>query len=152
MFFPAKPVELLERQYFSIRRMSDATGLPTSVIRYWGTRSARLEAAKRYGNNQRRFLSWQVVLILAVRSAVDDLGMTLEGAIDLMEHADIEGFMQGKRRQGAEFLTSEHLKELLRVRLALKVGKLFGEMNTSEVTVIPAFGKPLSSPVMDAVA
>ena len=59
--------------------------------------------------------------------------------------------MQAKRRQGAEFLTSEHLKELLRVRLALKVGKLFGEMNASEATVIPSIGKPFSSPRMDAV-
>jgi DNA-binding transcriptional MerR regulator len=128
MFFPAKPFELLERQYFSIRRTADATGLPTSVIRYWGTRSSCMEAAKRYGNNQRRFLSWQVILILAVRSAVDDLGMTLEGAIDLMEHADVEAFMREKRLLGEELFTEAHLKELLRARLALKVGKLFGDM------------------------
>ena len=127
MYFPDKPIELLERQYFTIRRASEATGLPASVIRYWGTRSDKIRAAKRSECNQRRFLGWQVVMMLGVRAAVDDFGMGLEGAIELMSAADIESFMQNKRRSGIQWFGAQHMKELLRTSLTRKVGGVFGD-------------------------
>lgn len=127
MYFPDKPIELLERQYFTIRRAAEATGLQTSVIRYWGTRSEKIKAIKRTECNQRRFLGWQVVMMLGVRAVVDDLGMGLDGAIDLMSGVDIESFMQNKRRSGIQWFCKQDMKELLRTSLARKVGGWLGD-------------------------
>ena len=126
MYFPENRIELLERQYFSISRAAKVTGLTTSVIRYWGTRSARMDAVKRHSNNQRRFLAHQVVHILAVRVATEELGMSLDGAIEMMEGMDVELFLANKRRSGQTVLTEDHLKELITNQVSFALQRIFG--------------------------
>ena len=126
MYFPENRIELLERQYFSISRAAKVTGLTTSVIRYWGTRSARMDAVKRHSNNQRRFLAHQVVHILAVRVATEELGMSLDGAIEMMEGVDVELFLANKRRSGQTVLTEDHLKELITNQVSFALQRIFG--------------------------
>jgi DNA-binding transcriptional MerR regulator len=125
MYFPDKRIELLERQYFSISRASKVTGLAPSVIRYWGTRSARMDALKRHANNQRRFLAHQIVHILAVRVVTEEMGMSLDGAIEMMEDMDVERFLADKRRSGAVALTESHLKELITIQLFSMLQRVF---------------------------
>lgn len=126
MYFPDKRIELLERQYFSISRAAKVTGLAPSVIRYWGTRCARMDAIKRHANNQRRFLAHQIVHILAVRVVTEELGMSLDGAIDMMEDMDVERFLADKRRRGETVLTENHLKELIANQLSSALQRVFG--------------------------
>ena len=116
---------MLERQYFSISRAAKVTGLAPSVIRYWGTRSARMDALKRHANNQRRFLAHQIVHILAVRVVTEEMGMSLDGAIDMMEDMDVERFLADKRRSGAVALTESHLKELITIQLFSMLQRVF---------------------------
>jgi DNA-binding transcriptional MerR regulator len=126
MYFPENRIELLERQYFSISRAAKVTGLAPSVIRYWGTRSARMNALKRHSNNQRRFLAHQVVHILAVRIVTEELGMSLDGAIDMMEGMNVELFIANKRRSGQTVLTEELLKELITNQFSFALQRIFG--------------------------
>lgn len=126
MYFPENRIELLERQYFSISRAAKVTGLAASVIRYWGTRSARMNALKRHSNNQRRFLAHQVVHILAVRIVTEELGMSLDGAIDMMEGMNVELFIANKRRSGQTVLTEELLKELITNQFSFALQRIFG--------------------------
>ena len=126
MYFPEKRIELLERQYFSISRAAKVTGLAPSVIRYWGTRSSRMDALKRHSNNQRRFLAHQVVHILAVRVVTEELGMSLDGAIEMMEGMDVELFLANKRRSGQTVLTADHLKELITNQVSFALQRIFG--------------------------
>lgn len=125
MYFPDKRIELLERQYFSISRAAKVTGLAPSVIRYWGTRSERMDALKRHANNQRRFLAHQIVHILAVRVVTEEMGMSLDGAIEMMEDMDVERFLADKRRSGAVALTESHLKELITIQLFSMLQRVF---------------------------
>lgn len=125
MYFPNNQIELLERQYFSISRAAKVTGLAPSVIRYWGARSARLDALKRLPNNQRRFLAHQVVHILVVRVVTEELGMSLDGAIDLTEDMDVERFLSDKRRSGEAIFTENHLKELIIKQLSIALQRIF---------------------------
>jgi DNA-binding transcriptional MerR regulator len=144
MYFPDRRIELLERQYFSISRAAKVTGLAPTVIRYWGSRSARMDALKRHANNQRRFLAHQVVHILAVRVATEELGMSLDGAIELMEGADVERFLSGKRKRGEAVLTKDHLKELITNQLSFTLQRVFGDEGKKVISLGTGAGTAFS--------
>ena len=99
----------------------------------------RKQAVKRHSNNQRRFLAHQVVHILAVRVVTEELGMSLEGAIEMMEGMDVERFLAHKRRSGEAVLTEDHLKELITNQLSFKLQRVFG---VEEKKDFPGVRKP----------
>lgn len=65
--------------YYSIREVSEFTGVEPHVLRYWETKFSKLKP-KRVGGNQRKYTRTDLELIFEIIRLLYQEGYTLDGA------------------------------------------------------------------------
>src|SRR5512145_2587804 len=73
------PVEVPDRLYFRIGEVSDITGVPPYVLRYWESEFAGLQP-KKSGGGQRLYRKRDVVMILEIKKLLYQERYTVAGA------------------------------------------------------------------------
>jgi len=73
------PAEIPVKIYYSIREVSDYTGVEPHVLRYWETKFSKLRP-KRVGGNQRKYTRADLELIMEIIRLLYREGYTLDGA------------------------------------------------------------------------
>jgi len=75
----ALPADIPVKIYYSIREVSDFTGVEPHVLRYWETKFTKLRP-KRVGGNQRKYTRADLELIMEIIRLLYREGYTLDGA------------------------------------------------------------------------
>jgi DNA-binding transcriptional MerR regulator len=73
------PAGIPVKIYYSIREVSDYTGVEPHVLRYWETKFSKLRP-KRVGGNQRKYTRADLELIMEIIRLLYREGYTLDGA------------------------------------------------------------------------
>jgi DNA-binding transcriptional MerR regulator len=73
------PSDIPVKIYYSIREVSDYTGVEPHVLRYWETKFSKLRP-KRVGGNQRKYTRADLELIMEIIRLRHREGYTLDGA------------------------------------------------------------------------
>ena len=99
-----------DKMYLRIGEVSEITGLPTSVLRYWETEFASL-APRKSSSGQRLYTKKDVELIAGIRELLYAEKLTIEGARKRLE---------AKKKYRKSDLSGESLTAILQdVRLEL---------------------------------
>jgi DNA-binding transcriptional MerR regulator len=73
-----------EKLYYSIREVSEQTGIKAHVLRYWETQFSMLRPLKGSGGN-RRYRPRDVAMVLTIRDLLHEKGFTIAGARKLLQ-------------------------------------------------------------------
>ncbi len=77
-------VAIPDRLYFRIGEVSQLTGLPAYVLRFWESEFPQLKPTKG-STGQRMYRQREVELVLHIKALVHEQGYTLAGARDLLK-------------------------------------------------------------------
>ena len=81
-------IELPDKKYFTIGEVADICQLKSHVLRYWEQVFPQLEPSKRRG--RRYYQKNDVVLVLEIKSLLQDQGFTISGAKARLSKRDID--------------------------------------------------------------
>ena len=70
-----------KKLFYKINEVSEIVGVEAYVLRYWETKFAMLKP-ERLGNDERRYRSKDIDLLLRIRSLLYDEKFTIAGAVD----------------------------------------------------------------------
>jgi len=87
--------------YFSIREVSELTGVKGHVIRYWETQFSILRPARR-DSGQRKFTQKEIDAIRKIKDLLYAKGFTISGAKKLLKQEAKRGIQQLKLDLGNE--------------------------------------------------
>jgi DNA-binding transcriptional MerR regulator len=73
-----------EKLYYSIREVSEQTGIKAHVLRYWESQFSMLRPLKGSGGN-RRYRPRDVAMVLTIRDLLHEKGFTIAGARKLLQ-------------------------------------------------------------------
>jgi len=76
---PTEPGRVLEKSYFSIGEVTEQTGLPAHVLRFWETCFSQLSPSKSRGGH-RRYQRCDIDVVMRIKQLVRDQGFTIQGA------------------------------------------------------------------------
>ncbi|HOW28281.1 MAG TPA: MerR family transcriptional regulator [Elusimicrobiota bacterium] len=71
--------ELSEKEYFSIRHVSQLTGVKPYVLRYWESKVGLIKPSRRE-SGQRRYSRKDIDLVSQIKVLLYDKGLTIQGA------------------------------------------------------------------------
>ncbi|MDX1352443.1 MAG: MerR family transcriptional regulator [Thiomicrorhabdus sp.] len=81
-------IELPDKKYFTIGEVAEICQLKSHVLRYWEQVFPQLEPSKRRG--RRYYQKNDVVLVLEIKSLLQDQGFTIPGAKARLSKKDID--------------------------------------------------------------
>lgn len=81
--------------YFSIKEVSDLTGVKAHVIRYWESQFSILRPARRE-SGQRKFTQREIDAIRRIHELLYERGFTIAGAKKFLKHEAKRGVQQLK--------------------------------------------------------
>ncbi|WP_040728111.1 MerR family transcriptional regulator [Thiomicrorhabdus sp. Kp2] len=81
-------IELPDKKYFTIGEVADICQLKSHVLRYWEQVFPQLEPSKRRG--RRYYQKNDVILVLEIKSLLQDQGFTIPGAKARLSKRDID--------------------------------------------------------------
>lgn len=81
-------IELPDKKYFTIGEVAEICQLKSHVLRYWEQVFPQLEPSKRRG--RRYYQKNDVVLVLEIKSLLQDQGFTIPGAKARLSRRDVD--------------------------------------------------------------
>jgi len=81
-------IELPDKKYFTIGEVADICQLKSHVLRYWEQVFPQLEPSKRRG--RRYYQKNDVILVLEIKSLLQDQGFTIPGAKARLSKRDVD--------------------------------------------------------------
>ena len=81
-------IELPDKKYFTIGEVAEICQLKSHVLRYWEQVFPQLEPSKRRG--RRYYQKNDVVLVLEIKSLLQDQGFTIPGAKARLSKRDVD--------------------------------------------------------------
>jgi len=104
---------LVRKEYYSISEVSDLTGLPAHVLRYWESQFSVLNPSKNRSGN-RVYQRKEIKLILLVKQLLHVEKYTIEGAKQRLEQLRRGGELQGATARALDEQMASTLRDELR--------------------------------------
>lgn len=91
----ARRVEKSADAYRSIGEAAEELGLQTHVLRYWESKFGKYVKPLKRRDGRRMFRPTDVVALRAIQILVHERGLTLKGALNLLNEQGIEAVLEG---------------------------------------------------------
>ena len=108
------PDKIPVKIYYSIREVSDYTGVEPHVLRYWETKFTKLRP-KRVGGNQRKYTRSDLEMVFEIIRLLYQEGYTLDGAERRLKY----GSKAGRKETDVQIVSLEALRKSLEEIMAL---------------------------------
>lgn len=117
-------VRVFQKRFFNITELSRISGFKSTSIRFWEQRYAKLRPSVVGEGKRRKYRKGQVVLFVALRLLIEQMGFTMEGAYRIMESADLESIVAGKEQRGDMWLAIADLNEMLQIQIGAQLARV----------------------------
>ncbi|MFQ5345704.1 MAG: MerR family transcriptional regulator [Mariprofundus sp.] len=104
--------KLPEKLFFSIREVSDISGVEPHVLRYWESEFRHLKPVKKSGN-RRFYRHHDVYAVLQIKHLLYDLNFTIRGAKKRLLSGDLENIVEKKDSRAVLQQVRRELSEIL---------------------------------------